>query len=62
MKDRENTFVVVLVITSALAMSMAVGIVLGIFGYMDHMYGNASLKFGGSDIQCLHDACTQGSP
>lgn len=57
MKDNENTFMVVLVLASTLAMSLALAFVLAIYGYMDHMYGNISLRAGNADLKCMDSPC-----
>lgn len=63
LESRVESFNTALILAGTLAITLAAGIVLGIYGYMDHTQSVISLKVGSHDSRCLHQQCwDEGNP
>lgn len=57
MQNHVQDFNTALLIAVILAFTMAAGLVLCIYGYMDETDSVISLRIGGHDSFCLHQQC-----
>jgi ribulose-5-phosphate 4-epimerase/fuculose-1-phosphate aldolase len=46
-------------LAAIIAITLACGLVLAIYGYMDHTQNNLSVRVGNHDLKCLHQQCSE---